>query len=180
MRFEEREIRYSVRYDFDLASWHVMGGTEEVVAFFRHDDDLRRSIDDLTHHVALNGCRFGEHRVECGHDRHFEARQELDNIAASLTAENPVFVLKTHDVESRIVQKLGSLNILADRFIVDLKAHSWRVVIAATGVRHGDDAGLQIRASYRDRPMKIMGKGSDSAAARKMIPDERNPMERVH
>ena len=26
MWFEERKIRYSVRYDLDLASWHVMNG----------------------------------------------------------------------------------------------------------------------------------------------------------
>jgi hypothetical protein len=157
-----------------------MGGMEEMLAFFRHDDDLRRRIDDLTHYVALDGCRFGKYRMECRHDRHFEARQELDNITPGLTAENAVFVLKAHDVETRIVQKLGSLNILSNRFVVDLEAHSWRVVIGATGVRHGDDAGLQIRASGRDRPMKIVRKGSDSATARKVIPDERNTMERAH
>ena len=44
MRFEEREIRYSVRYDLNLAGWHVMNGTEEFVAFFRHDDDFRRNV----------------------------------------------------------------------------------------------------------------------------------------
>ena len=34
MRFEEREVRYSVRYDLDLASLHIMNGAEEFVAFF--------------------------------------------------------------------------------------------------------------------------------------------------
>ena len=40
MRLEERKVGYSVRDDLDLASWHVMHGTEEFAAFFRHDDDL--------------------------------------------------------------------------------------------------------------------------------------------
>ena len=75
MRFEEREVGYSVRYDLDLASWHVMNGTEEFAAFFRHDDELGRSIDDPAHHVALDGRRLREHGVKRGHDRHFEARQ---------------------------------------------------------------------------------------------------------
>ncbi len=101
-------------------------------------------------------------------------------MSAGLAAENSVFVLKANDVEARIVQKLGSLNILADRFVVDLEAHSRRIVIGAAGVRHGDDAGLEIRASCRDRAMKIMGKGRDSAAARKMIADERNTLKRFH
>ena len=53
MCFEEREIRYSVRYDLNLASWHVVNGTEEFVAFFRHDDDFCRNVHDPTHHVVL-------------------------------------------------------------------------------------------------------------------------------
>jgi hypothetical protein len=40
-------------------------------------------------------------------------------------------------------------------------------------VRHGNDAGLKIRPSHRDRLMKIMGKCRDPAATRKMIADER-------
>ena len=82
-----------------LRARHVMNGTKEFAAFFRHDDDLRRSIDDPTHHVALDGRRLGEHRVKCRDDRHFEARQELDDIAAGLAAENSVFVLKGDNVE---------------------------------------------------------------------------------
>jgi hypothetical protein len=40
-------------------------------------------------------------------------------------------------------------------------------------VRHGNDAGLKIRPSHRDRLMKIMGKCRYAAATRKMIADER-------
>ena len=101
-------------------------------------------------------------------------------LSAGLTAENPVLVLEANDVEALIVQELGGLDIFVDRFVVDLKAHGRRIVIGAAGIRHGDDAGLQIRASRRDRPMKIMGEGRDSAAARKMIADERNTLKRFH
>ena len=124
------------------------------------------------------GC--GEHGVKRGHDRHFEARQELDDIAAGLTTENPVLVLKGNDVEACIVQELGGLNIVADHFVANLEAHSRRIVVGATRVRHGDDAGLEVRASCRDRPMKIMGKGSNSAATRKMIADERHTLKQFH
>ena len=102
--------------------------------------------------------------------------QKLDDIVAGLAAENSVFVLERNDVEICIVQELGGTNIIVDHLVADLESHGRRIVIGATGVRHGDDAGLQIRARCCDRPMKIMGKGRYSAAARKMIADERHTL----
>src|SRR5271169_5102213 len=70
MWFEEWKIRYSVRYDLDFACWHVMNGTEKFMACFRHDDDFCRNVYDPTHHVMLDGCRLGEHGVQCRDNRH--------------------------------------------------------------------------------------------------------------
>ena len=95
-------------------------------------------------------------------------------------AKNSIFMLKGNNVEARIVQEFGRLHIFVDRFVVDLKAHGARIVVGATGIRHRDDAGLQIRASERDRPMKIVGEGRNAAAARKMIADECNSFKRIH
>src|SRR5258708_7380711 len=88
MRFVEREIRYSVRYDLNLAGWYVVNGTEEFVAFFRHDGDFCRNVQDPIHHVALAWRRVGEYRVQCRDNRHFQARQQFDNVATGLAAEN--------------------------------------------------------------------------------------------
>ena len=124
MRLEKREVGYSVRYDVDLASWHVMNGTEKFASFFRHDDDLRRNIDDLSHHVVLHGRRLREHCVERGHDRHFETGQELEDVASGLTAEDTVLMLKAGHVEAGIVQALGRVDIVAAHLVADLEAHS--------------------------------------------------------
>ena len=113
-------------------------------------------------------------------DRHFEARQQFDDVAAGLAAENPVFVLKANNVETRAVQEFGGLDIIADRFVVNFEAHGRRIVIGAVGIRHGDDAGLQIRPGGRNRPMKIMGKGRDTATARKIIADEGDALKGFH
>ena len=102
MRFDERKVGYSVRNDLDLVRRHVMNGSKKFPAFFCHDDDFCRHINDPTHHVALDGCRFGEDRVKRSDNRHFEVRQELDDIAAGLPAENAVFVLKGNNVESAL------------------------------------------------------------------------------
>jgi hypothetical protein len=63
---------------------------------------------------------------------------------------------------------------------MNLQADRWRIVISVTGVRHGDDAGFQVRAIHCDRAMKIVGKGRDAAATGQMIADERNTLERTH
>jgi hypothetical protein len=111
---------------------------------------------------------------------HIETRQEINDVTAGLPTENSVFVLKGDDVETCIVQNVGTLSIFVDHLFANLKAHRRGIVIATTGVRHGDDTGFQIRARHRDRPMKIMGKGSDSTMTRKVIANECNTLELTH
>ena len=179
-RPDERKVGYPVRYDLDPASWHVVNGAKQSLAFLRHDDYRRRSVDDPMHDVALDGRWFREHGVKCSHDRHLETGQELDNVAPGFTAENPVLVLEGSDIESSSVEDRGCLDIVADHFVANLEAHSRRIVVGATRIRHGDDAGLKIRARWCDRPVQIMGKGSDAAATRKMIADERHTLKPLH
>ena len=105
-------------------------------------------------------------------DRHFEPRQKLDDIAAGLAAKNPVFVLNANDIVTGVVQELGRLNVVVDIFGRNFKAHSLRIVIGATRIRHRYDAGLEIGTGHRNRAMKVMGKGRDAAEARKMIANE--------
>ncbi len=80
-------------------------------------------------------------------NRHFKARQELDDVATGLTAEDSIFVLKGNNVESRAVKEFGRLDIIADRFVVNLETHSRRIVIGSVRIRHGDDASVEIRHS---------------------------------
>jgi len=72
---------------------------------------------------------------------------------AGLATENSVFVLKGDNVETCIVQKFGTLSIIVDHLFPDLKAYCRRIVIGATGVRHGDDASLKILVRCQDRSM---------------------------
>ena len=110
-------------------------------------------------------------------DRHGEALQQLDDVSTGLTAENPILMLKANNVERRCVQEIGGLGITVDGLLSDLETHGCRIVIGAARIVHGNDAGLQIRPGCRDRPMQVMGEGGNTAAARKMIADERNALE---
>ena len=141
---------------------------------------LADSVDDLAHHVALGGRRLREHGVERGHDRHFQARQQLDDIAAGLAAENPVLVLEARDVVAGAVQELGRPHVVTDHVVADLEADGGGIRIATTGVRHGDDAGLEVRPGRGHRPMQVVGEGRDPATTRKVIADERHTLEQIH
>src|SRR5438477_2917328 len=103
LRFEKWEIGDSMRDELDLAIRHVINGTEYVATLLRHDDEFGRITIDLTHHLALKGSRICEDRMKRRNDRHFEARQELDNIAPGFAAKSSVFVLKGDYVEVSLV-----------------------------------------------------------------------------
>jgi hypothetical protein len=81
--------------------------------------------------------------------------------------------LKRYSVESFAVEKLRRPDIIIELVVLNLEAHCRGIVIGMARVRHGNDAGLEIRPSHRDRLMKIMGKCRYAAATRKMIADER-------
>jgi hypothetical protein len=74
VRIKEGEVRYSVRYDLDFARRHIMNGQEKLARLLRHHNDFCRFVDDLTHHLALRTCRFGQYRMERCDNRHLEAR----------------------------------------------------------------------------------------------------------
>ena len=80
----------------------------------------------------------------------------------------------------RVVQKISGLDVFLDRFLVDLKTNSCWIIIGAARIRHRHHTCLQIQAVRRNRPMEIMCKGCDPAAARQMIANERNSLERAH
>ena len=180
MRFTKRQVGNSVRYDLDLAGRHVMRQPEQLTAFLRHDDDLRRYIYDALHHIMLGRRWLGEHRMKGRDHRHVEPRQELDNVAARLPAKNSVFMLKGNNIEAGIVQERGPVHIFVDVLVLDRQAHGARVVVGTTRIRHRYDAGVQIGTRQRHRPMKIVGEGCNAAAARKMVADECYSFNRIH
>ncbi len=67
-------------------------------------------------------------------NRHFQPRQKLGDVPASLPAEDPIFMLEANDVEASLVQEFGGLNILADCFVVNLKENGWWILIRVTSV----------------------------------------------
>ena len=130
--------------------------------------------------VALWRIRFPEHRVKRRDDRHVEAGEKLDDVAAGLTAEDSVFVLQADRVDTLGVEECRGATIVVDILLADLEPNARRIVIIAPGVGHRDDRGLEVGTSRRDRLMQIVGEGGDSAAARKLVADEGDPARWVH
>jgi hypothetical protein len=107
------------------------------MTLFCHDDDLRRSVDDLTHHVVLGGCWLSQDGMKRRHNRHFKPRQEFNDISAGFAAKDSILVLEANDVKMRIVQKVGGLNVFVDGLVIDLKAHIDWIVVGPPDEDHG-------------------------------------------
>src|SRR5579872_2552800 len=75
------------------------------------------------------------------------------------------------------VQDVRRLLILLEIAVFDLQPDGGRVVVALISVRHGNDAGWLMWPQLLDRLLQISREGSDAAAARERIPDEREPAE---
>ena len=109
-----------------------------------------------------------------------EARQQLEDMAAGLAAENSEFVLQANDVEPARVQEVRGADIFLDVAVPDLEDDRGGIVIALAVVGHRDDAGLEVRACNGYRLMQVSGEGGDTASARQRIADEGDAAERRH
>ncbi len=180
IRFEKREIDNPVRDHFDFVLRDVVRRLQELTAFFRHDDNLGGGGNDPPHRAALCGRGLGQYGVQGGDDRHFQAREQIDDIATGVATENSIFMLKRYDIEVGAVQQIRSIRIVGKHVFADFEAHGRRIMIGAAGIGHRDHAGFEIEPGRRDRAMKIVGEGRNPAAAGQVIADERNTLERSH
>ena len=118
--------------------------------------------------------------MQRGHNRHFEARQKLDDVPASLAAENAVLVLQGDGVEPAGVQDRGSLDIVTDYVGANFDAHAGWISIRTALIGHDDDSCFQVRPRHCHRLVQIMRKGGDATTAGQMVAYERQTLEGFH
>ena len=70
---EKREIRNPVRNDVDVMRGDAMARVEELPSFLRHHHQLRRTLDDSRHHIALARIWVRKDSMKRRDDRHIEA-----------------------------------------------------------------------------------------------------------
>ena len=142
---DEWEVGNSVRDDLDLFRRHPVDGAQQLPAFLRHDDDPRRHVDDPVQHATLHRCRLGQNGVKRRDDRHGQAREQRQDVAAGFAAENAEFMLQRDDVELPCIQEVGRTHVVLDLVVVDLKANDGRIVVGVTVIGHRDDRGFHLR-----------------------------------
>ena len=180
VRLHERTIGYSVRDHLNLVGDLRMRRQQDSATFLRHDNDLRRNADELARHFALCGGGICEHGVKRRDDGHVEAREETDDIAARLSAKNPVLMLNVHHIDLRGVQEFCGTGVVINPLFADLEAHALRILVGLIRIGHCDDRGFQTGTSCGDGLMKIVGECRDAAAAWKLISDEGDPVKSGH
>ena len=109
-----------------------------------------------------------------------KTRQEFDDVATGLTAENAVFMLERDDIKARSIQEFGCLAVVFYLFVVNLKAYRRRVVIRATRIGHCDYTGLKVGPGGRNRAVQVMGKRCDTAPAWQIIANEGDTLKELH
>ena len=74
--------------------------------------------------LALRRRRLRQHGVQRGDDRHGQPREQRQDVAAGLAAEDAEFVLQRDDVELPGVQEVGGAPVILDPLaVVDLQPH---------------------------------------------------------
>ena len=140
------DVGNAVGYDLDLVVRHLIDAAQQFAALVGHHNDLRRGIDDAIHDCALRGGRICQHGVERRHDRHGEARQQFEDVAAGFATENSEFVLQAYGVEPAGIQEVCCTDVFFDLVVLDMKSDRLGIIIGLAMIGHRHDAGLDSRA----------------------------------
>ena len=109
---DEREIGNPVGDDFDLFRWCPVHAAQQLPAFFGHDDDLRRRLDDPIQDAALRQRRLGKNRMKRRDDRHVQPREQRHDMGAGFTTENAEFMLEGNGFELASIQDVGGMRVI--------------------------------------------------------------------
>ena len=88
--------------------------------------------------------RLGQHRVQRRHHRHGQTRQQVEDVAARLTAEDAEFVLQADDVEPAGVQEVRGAHIVFELSSWICRPTSGGIVVGLTVIGHRHDGGVEI------------------------------------
>ena len=106
---DEGEVGNAVRDDLDLLGRHADRRCRSSSrALLGHDDDAAPTASMIAlEHGALRRRRLGQDGVQRRDDRHGQPRQQRQDVAAGLAAEDAELVLQRDDVELAGVQEVG-------------------------------------------------------------------------
>ena len=138
---------------------------------------MRRSessaISSMT--ITLVRIRLAKDRVQSGHDRHLQAAQQMQDVAAGRTAEDSILVLQADHVDIVEVQELSGFFIRSQVVLGERPSHPRRIVISLFRVvyRQRQQSSGSVLGGYGRA--QVGGKRSNSTLSRQIVPDHRDP-----
>jgi hypothetical protein len=129
----------AVRDDLDFLRRHSVFSHEELAGLVGHHDDGRRNIHNSTQHSVLLRAGLRQNRVQRRDDGHRQVREQRQDVAAGIPAEDPELVLQARDFVPTGVQERSGLHVIIEVLVCDLPAHDGWVVVVTPLVRHRYD-----------------------------------------
>ncbi len=171
----KHRLRNSVRNQVDLVGTDSVDLLEQGRTVGAHHHQSFRQAHDLVQHPSLRRVRIGEDGVQRRDDRHAQLTQEREDRLTRLAAEDAVLVLQRDGVHHRHIEEVHGPAVRRDVVLLDLEAHSWRVVMARAAVVHGHDEAIQGRELGGDGRAQVGGERRNAALAREVVAQEGNP-----
>ena len=163
-----------MRNHVDLAAGHFEDFLQELRRELAHDNEAIGKLCDLLHDHELVRIRLAQNRVQRGHHRHFQAAQQMQNVASGRTAEDSILVLQAHHVDIVEVQEFSRILIGLHIVLGERPSHSLGIVISLFSVvywQRQQSSGSVLGGYGRT---EVGGERSNSTLPRKIISDHRD------
>src|SRR5271157_1713242 len=93
----------------DLVDRNVEHFLQDIHGLLAHDDQAVGKGHNFLHHRAFIGIWFAKHGVQCCSERHFEAPKQFEDMSASASAKDAIFVLQADQIDIAEIQKVGGV-----------------------------------------------------------------------
>ncbi len=128
------------RHLVEVGARVVLG--ENLACALRQHNHCGRLLDELLRDAAQRGVRLLQHGVHGQHDGAVHGLDEVEQILASLAAEEPVLMLDGDGLcARRRIHVLRGPQIIGAIIAVDGQAHLWAIVMVLPPIVHRDDPG---------------------------------------
>ncbi len=171
IRLARRPVGDSVRNDFDAVRGDAIMAPQDFRAPRRHHDDFVGTVKDPPQHGFLRFRRLVENRMERHDQRQVDMADQLEDVRAGLSSENPILMLKPDGFGAALLNSLR--RVPETCWVVGGNCPDFRRIFDPGSVVDRIMVESHSRELLAKRVGDMAGEGGDAAFARKGVADQR-------
>ena len=178
-RIEEGDIGSPVGNHQDLGRGNAVHILQQLHRHLRLHHHNGGELADAAQGFLLPRQGFGENGMKRGHHRFFQRAEQMDDVAAVLSAENTELMLQADRIYRRDVDEISSPLVITPVLITDVKTDITAVTVILRAVvqgNHFEDTLIVIMVALAVNLAKTSGQirciCGNAAAARRICRDE--------